>query len=117
MAGLQSNEYFNRLTSEQKHIILANHQLLVKPELNSLDARGLFLQLQKASLYTWDTKIAALPSQFQSALEDTILLLAPKAQIFSVPRITISNQAEMDTFVTDIKSSWKNYLKMQALSS
>jgi len=48
---------------------------LAKPEIKSLDAHGLLMQLQKASLYTWDTKIAALPGQFQSALEDAICYL------------------------------------------
>lgn len=111
MNELQGNEYFSKLTPEQKHVILFNHQLLVKPEISSLDARGLSLQLQKASLYNWDTKIAALPVQFNAALEEAILLLAPKAQTFTLPRITISSQAEIDSFVTDIKSQLEALLK------
>lgn len=85
MADLQANEYFKKLTPEQKHSILVKHQLLVKPEIKSLDAHALLIQLQKASLYTWDTKIAALPGQFQSALEDAILLSAPQAKTYSLP--------------------------------
>ncbi len=75
MADLQANEYFKKLTPEQKQGILAKHQLLVKPEVKVLDAHALINQLQKASLYTWDTKIAALPGQFQSALEDAVLFV------------------------------------------
>ncbi|WP_439504871.1 BREX system P-loop protein BrxC [Sediminibacterium sp.] len=111
MSDLQSNEYFKKLTPEQKHSILAKHQLLVKPEIKTLDAHTLVNQLQKASLYTWDTKIAALPGQFQSALEDAILLSAPQAKTFSLPRTTISSQAEIDSYVTELKTELEILLK------
>ena len=110
MADLQANEYFNKLTPEQKHSILAKHQLLVKPEIKDLDAHALLNQLQKASLYTWDTKIAALPGQFQSALEDAILLSAPQAKTYSLPRKTISSQVEIDSYVADLKTELETLL-------
>lgn len=112
MATLQANEYFNKLPQEQKHSILAKHQLLAKPEIKTLDSHGLLMQLQKASLYTWDTKIAALPGQFQSALEDAIKLSAPQAQTFSLPRTTISSQADIDGYVADIKKQLEELLKI-----
>jgi len=111
MATLQANEYFNKLAQEQKRSILAKHQLLAKPEIKTLDAHGLLMQLQKASLYTWDTKIAALPGQFQSALEDAIKLSAPQAQTFSLPRTTISSQADIDAYVANIKKQLEVLLK------
>lgn len=111
MADLLANEYFKKLTPEQKHTILAKHQLLVKPEIKALDAHALLNQLQKASLYTWDTKIAALPGQFQSVLEDAILLSAPQAKTYSLPRKTISCQAEIDSYVAELKTELETLLK------
>lgn len=111
MADLQANEFFKKLTPEQKHSILAKHQLLIKPEVKVLDAHALLNQLNKASLYTWDTKIAALPGQFQSALEEAILLSAPQAKTYSLPRKTISSQAEIDSYVAELKSELENLLK------
>ena len=111
MADLQANEYFKKLMPEQKHSILARHQLLTKPEIKALDAHALLNQLQKASLYTWDTKIAALPGQFQSALEDAILLSAPQAKTYSLPRTTISNQAEIDSYLAELKTELETLLK------
>lgn len=65
MAELEANPYFKQLTKEEKDTLLAKkHQLLKKPEIKSLDAHELLMQMQKASLYTWHTKIAALPGQF-----------------------------------------------------
>jgi len=111
MTDLQANEYFKKLTPEQKHGILAKHQLLVKPEIKALDAHALLNQLHKASLYTWDTKIAALAGQFQSALEEAILLSAPQAKTYSLPRKTISNQAEVDSYVAELKTALETLLK------
>lgn len=111
MKGLQSNEFFVKLVQEQKHTILARHQLLTKPEIKSLDAHELLLQLQKASLYNWETKIAALPGQFQSALEDAIKLAEPKAQTYSLPRGTISSAADIDEYVTNLKKDLEDLLK------
>lgn len=111
MADLQANEYFKKLTPEQKHSLLARHQLLVKPEIKALDAHALLLQLNKATLYTWDTKIAALPGQFQSALEEAILLSAPQAKTFSLPRKTITSQAEIDSYLSELKTELETLLK------
>ena len=111
MTDLQASEYFKKLTPEKKHPILAKHQLLTKPEIKALDAHALLNQLQKASLYTWDTKIAALSGQFQSALDDAILLSAPQAKTYSLPRKTISNQAEIDAYVAELKTELETLLK------
>ena len=111
MAELQTNEYFVKLTPEQKHTILVKHQILTKPEIKPLDAHALLNQLQKASLYVWDTKIAALSGQFVSALDDAIVLSAPKAATFSLPKRTISNQADIDTYIAELKTELENLLK------
>ncbi len=110
MADLQANGYFRQLTPEQKHAILLRHQLLVKPEVKMLDAQALLLQLNKASFYTWDTKMAALPGQFQSALEDAALLSAPQAKTFSLPRKTLGSQADIDRYLADLKVALEKVL-------
>ena len=111
MTDLQASEYFKKLIPEQKHPILAKHQLLIKPEIKSLDAYALLNQLQKASLYTWDTKLAALSGQFQSALDESILLSAPQAKAYSLPRKTISNQTDIDAYLAELKTALEILLK------
>ena len=111
MDDLQTNEYFTKLEPEQKHTILYKHQILAKPEIKPLDSKALLNQLQKASLYTWETKIAALPGQFQSALDDAILLSAPKATSYSLPRLTINNQADIEAYIAGLKTELENLLK------
>jgi hypothetical protein len=111
MDVLQKDEYFSKLTPDEKHRILANNQLLVKPEIKPLDATGLLNLLQKASLYTWETKIAALPGQFQAAREEAIALLAPQATNYSLPKTTISNQQDIENYIAELKSELEELLK------
>ena len=111
MKILQADEYFGKLTPEQKHSILLKHQLLTKTEIKALDANSLLLELQKSPLYNWDTKIAALSSQFQAAREEAIKLLAPQATTFSLPKVTITNQADIDNYITDLKTELEELLK------
>jgi hypothetical protein len=111
MLELKANQYFNKLTSPQRNTILSNHQLLIRPEIKPLDANGLLNQLQKESLYTWNTKIAALPGQFQAAIDEAIQLSAPQAHAFSLPRTTINNQADIDSYIKALKDELEELLK------
>ena len=104
MVELQANEYFGKLTPEQKHPILVRHQLVAKPEIKPVDAQGLLNQLQKASLDGWQTKIAALPGQFQAAVDEAVQLLAPQAKAFYLPKRTLKNQADIDAYLADLKT-------------
>jgi hypothetical protein len=111
MEALQANEYFSKLAPEQKHPILVRHQLIAKPELKPLDAQGLLLQLQKISLDGWHTKIAALPGQFQAAVDEAVQLLAPQAKAFYLPKRTLNNQADIEAYVAELKTQLEAALK------
>jgi len=111
MKVLQADEYFGKLTPEQKHSILLKNQLLNKVEIKPLDSVSLLNVLQKASLYNWETKIAALPVQYQAAREDAILLLAPKAVTYALPKTTITTQADIDRYVAELKTELEELLK------
>ncbi len=114
MVVLQSNEYFSKLTPEQKNSILRTHQLLGKPEIKALDSKSLLLNLQKASLEAWQTKIAALPGQFQAAVDEAVKILAPQAKTYELPKRTLSNQADVDKYISEIKKELENLLKESA---
>lgn len=111
MDQLQKNEFFGKLTPEQKNHILRDNQLLTKPEVKDYDAKGLLNALNQVSLDAWQTKISALGSQFDNALSQAVILLEPKAESYSVPRKTLSSQEEIDTFITELKSKLEEVLK------
>jgi hypothetical protein len=103
MDELQANEYFKKITPEQKHTILQKYQLLSKPDVKELDAHGLNNELKHNSLEQWNTKIAALPEQFRAALEEAMKLAVPDAKTYRVPKQTISSNTELNTYLGKIK--------------
>ena len=111
MEQLQKNDFFLKLTPEQKNHILRQNQLLSKPDVIDFDSRGLLNALNQISLDAWQTKISALGSQFDNALSQAVILLEPKAKSYSVPRKTLSSQAEIDTFIDELKTSLQEVLK------
>jgi predicted transcriptional regulator len=111
MAEVQSSEYFSKLTPEQKNGIFSRHQLLGKPEVKAANAQELLNQLQKTTLDGWLTKIAALPGQFQAALEDAVQLTTPHATTFSLPRRTLHNQSDIDAYLAQLKTDLEKALK------
>lgn len=111
MARLQADEYFRQVPPDEKNAILKRHQLLAKPELKATDAAGLLAHLQKLSLETWQTKMAALPSQFEAARSEAIDIAAPKAQSFSLPKRTLNTAAELDAYLTDLRTQLEELLQ------
>jgi len=111
MLALQANEYFSKIKPDEKHAIMARHQILGKPEIKPLDPAGLLNTFKKVSLDGWQTKIAALTGQFQSAIDEAIVQAAPQARSFSLPRKTLKSQADIDTYVEELKTELEVLLK------
>ena len=110
MDELQANEYFKKLIPEQKHAILHKHQLLSKPEIKELDAKGINNELKNTSLDQWQTKISALPEQFRAALEEAMRMAVPDAHSYRLPKQTIVNATELDTYLEKVKQEIKALL-------
>ena len=110
MDELQANEYFNKLIPEQKHAILQKYQLLSKPEIKVLDARGVNNELKHTSLDQWQTKISALPEQFRAALEEAMRMAVPDAKSYRLPKQTISNNDELDKYLGKVKKDIQKLL-------
>lgn len=110
MDELQGNEYFKKLTPEQKHAILQKYQLLSKPEVKELDARGVNNELKHTSLEQWQTKISALPEQFRAALEEAMKIAVPDAKSYLLPKQTISNKSELDDYLVKVKQEIQTLL-------
>lgn len=111
MTELQVDQYFKKLTPEQKNHILTKHQLLPKQEIKPIENKDLFNHLQKTSLDNWQTKIAALPGQFGEAREEAILLASPKAESYSFPKGTINSKEELEEYISKIKDELEKLLK------
>lgn len=111
MTELQANEYFEKLSPEVKHGILARNQILAKPELKDHDASSLRNSLSKTSLDAWQTKISALGSQFDNAVAEAVKLLEPKAESYSLPRKTLTSSADIDAYIKGLQQELEEMLK------
>lgn len=110
MADLQANQYFKPLAQEQKHQILSLCKIGIKPEIKVVNATDLLTQLQKASLDTWQTRYSALPSQFQAVIDEAVKLSAPKSTTYILPKRTLNNQTDIDTYLTELKAELESAL-------
>ena len=110
MATLQNDAYFGKLVPDQKHALLAQNQLLAKPEQKPLDAAELLNNLQKSSLDTWETKLAALPGQFQAVHTAAVKLTQPQAQMYKLPRTTIASRPELEEYLDSLRTELEEML-------
>jgi len=110
MAELQANEYWNKITPEQKHDILVKENLLAKPEIKSYTSGELLNQLNNLPLDAWADKVSALPNKFQSAIDEAIKLCAPEAKPFYLPKRTLKSEADLEAYLDNLRKEIKNLL-------
>ncbi len=67
--------------------------------------------MQKTSLPAWETKIAALPGQFQAAIEEAIRLTEPKAKDYLLPKQTIKSKEELEEYLLKLRTDLEELLK------
>jgi len=104
MTQLKANEYWQKLTPEQRNQILRETQLLAKPELKSYNAAELLDQLRQFPITAWNDKVSALQANFRKATDRAIELSAPKARAYFLPRKTIKSNEEMLVYLDELKS-------------
>jgi hypothetical protein len=110
MADLQTNAYFEKLTPEAKHQLLVRHNILHAADVKKQDSSALLNSLRHTSLDAWSTKLSALPSQFQAALAEAVKMAEPKAQTYTLPRKTISTQADLEVYLKDLRKELEEKL-------
>ncbi|MGD9659783.1 MAG: BREX system P-loop protein BrxC [Porticoccaceae bacterium] len=103
LAQLQSDSHWQQLSDEQQQAILDRRKLhtLEQPALN--DAEAIIDSLNTVSLELWSERTDSLASKFDSARLEAAELLQPKLQRINLPRTTFECEADVDTWLTDVK--------------
>jgi len=96
-ADWQRADAASRTTWLTKHGI----KELVKPELGT-DEKVLH-SLEQQSLSSWQDQTDALAGRFSKLRSDLVQARQPKAQPMAVQRAVISNQADLDTYITKLR--------------
>ncbi|MNF92384.1 hypothetical protein D3C84_750280 [compost metagenome] len=100
---LQADSHWQQLSEQQKSDILGKRKLLTlaQPVLN--DAEAIIDSLNDVSLEQWTDRTESLSSKFDSARMEAVQLLQPKLQRISLPRKTFETEADVDTWLAEVK--------------
>lgn len=103
LAQLQTDSHWQQLDEEQQNAILDKRKLLTleQPALN--DATAIIDSLNEVSLEQWTDRTESLASKFDNARMEAVQLLQPKLQRISLPRKTFETEADVDTWLAEVK--------------
>ncbi len=111
MADLKADANWTQLSPEQKHGLLTEHQLLPVPEPKVGTEQEVLAALADRPLHTWADKRKGLPQRFQDARHDAAKLLEPKVIYAKVPSRTVRTDAELETWIADVRKDLTAKLK------
>lgn len=103
LQSLNADTHWQQLSNEQQQQILAKRSLheLEASEISTTDA--LIDALNSVSLGQWSDRKESLASKFENARQEAVELLLPKVQRYSTPRVTVNSEAELDTWLEQVK--------------
>lgn len=103
LAQLQTDSHWQQLGEAEQNAILDKRKLLTleQPALN--DATAIIDSLNEVSLEQWTDRTESLASKFDNARMEAVQLLQPKLQRISLPRKTFATEADVDTWIAEVK--------------
>lgn len=110
---LEHDDNWQQLEPEQRHQLLSEERLTLsdKPDINLASTETILTTLDKVSLTMLADRIAALPSRFDNVATNAAELMEPQAQFIQVPRRTLKTEAEIDTWLEEVKRQLKEALQ------
>lgn len=110
LAQLQKDNHWQQLEPTQQNDILGKRKLLTIDEPSLGDANDIIDSLDQVSLEQWVDRTESLASKFDSARVEAVQLLQPKLQRISLPRTTFESEADLDTWLAQVKQQVLNKL-------
>lgn len=108
--GLLISAEWPRLAPEQQSDLLKSYDLAEDPPLNVGTEAALLTALAETSLAAWENRIAALPTRAAQAREAAAKLLTPKAVRLALPHATLSNEAEVEAYLAQVRADMMAYI-------
>ena len=110
MAALENQETWNKLTPEQRGLILLQNDLREAPSPLVGTEEELLASLEQTSLKAWNDSIAALSSRFDRALLDAARLLEPEAVRVRPRSATLKTEPDLDAYLKALRAEIKEHL-------
>lgn len=108
---LTASAVWTKLDDAQRTTLAAEHQLAPPPPIAVGTEDEIVATLQANSLSNRRTLVEALPQRFSHALEAAARLLQPKAVRVPLRNATVHDEAELDAWLTDVRTRAAEQLK------
>lgn len=105
MERLEQDDNWQQLEPEQRNQLLSEQRLTLsdKPDINLASTDTVLSSLDKVSLAMLADRVAALPARFDNVAAAAAELMEPQVQFIQVPRRTLKSEAEIDSWIEDVR--------------
>ena len=111
LKAMQATAEWNKLNDEQWATIFTAHHLGPVAQLSIGTDDALLAGLDAKPLSAWETETVAIPTRMRQAREQAAKLLEPKAVRVRPKSTTLHDEAEVDTYLTELRSEILGHLK------
>jgi hypothetical protein len=102
-ARLKADMAWEKMSPYQKRALRGEHGLLLQESPDLSTPEKISESLSARSLSQWRDMTFALLARIDAALRDAALELEPKTQTVTIPRRVIRSEADLDTWLTEIR--------------
>lgn len=112
MTRLKSDESWQKLEPEQRNALLAAQKLTLadQPKVTLASTEEVLQTLAQINLSMFADRVAAMSGRFENVLIASAELLEPETQTVQLPRRMLKTEAEIDTWVEEIRAQLKTTL-------
>lgn len=109
MARLKADENWQKLEPEQRNALLATQKLTLadQPKVALGSTAEILQTLTQINLPMFADRVAAMPGRFENIRISAAELLEPETQTIHLPRRMLKTEAEIDTWVEEIRKQLK----------
>ena len=112
MERLKGDTNWQQLDPEQRNSLLAEQKLTLAdvPKINLGSTEEIVATIERITLSALTDRAAAMPSRFDAVLVGAAELMEPEAQFFKVPRRMLKTEADIESWVNEVKKGLKSTL-------
>lgn len=109
MKRLESDENWMQLEQEQKLNLLSAQKLILsdKPQVDVSNTQEIIKTLQGISLSSFNDRVAAMTSRFETIATNAAELLEPEVKSISLSRRTLKSTEDVDAWIKEIEQQLK----------
>ena len=113
MDRLLSDPHWKKLSPEKRHELLFSQMLheAARPDVKVQSTDQVLTTLARTSLDHFSAQVAALGSRFDTVADVAAKMCEPETQFIHLPRCTLKTEAEIDSWLEEVKKTCKAALE------